>query len=54
MTVQLARTLSFVASVLSVSGVLLLTDATLTLVWQEPVSALLAARPGLDHIDVAL
>ena len=44
MTVLLTRTLRFVASVLSVSGVLLLTDAALTLVWQEPVSALLAAR----------
>jgi sortase A len=36
--------LRFVASVLMTSGVLLLADAGLTLLWQEPVSAFLAAR----------
>ena len=36
--------LRFVASVLCVSGVLLLVDAGLTLAWQEPLSALTAAR----------
>jgi sortase A len=40
-----ARALSrFVGNVLAVAGVLLLADAGLTLAWQEPVSALLAAR----------
>ena len=34
----------FVASVLMVSGVLMLTDAGATLLWQEPVSFLLAER----------
>lgn len=36
--------LRFVASVMMVSGVLLLADAGLTLVWQEPVSAFVAER----------
>ena len=36
--------LRFVASVLMVSGVLMLSDAAATLLWQEPVSALLADR----------
>jgi sortase A len=36
--------LRFVASVLIVSGVLMLADAGVTLAWQEPVSALMAAR----------
>jgi sortase A len=36
--------LRFVASVLIVSGVLMLADAALTLAWQEPVSAYLAQR----------
>ena len=36
--------LRFVASVLIVSGALLLIDAGLTLVWQEPISALIASR----------
>jgi sortase A len=36
--------LRFVASVLMTSGILLLADAGLTLAWQEPVSAFLAAR----------
>ena len=36
--------LHFVASVLITSGVLMLLDAGLTLVWQEPVSAFIAAR----------
>lgn len=38
------KVLHFVASVLMTSGVLLLLDAGLTLVWQEPVSAYVAAR----------
>jgi sortase A len=37
-------TLRFVASVLMTSGVLLIADAGVTLAWQEPVSAFLAAR----------
>src|SRR3954454_14250049 len=36
--------LHFVASVLITSGILMLLDAALTLVWQEPVSAFLAQR----------
>ena len=42
--------LHFVASVLMTSGVLMLADAALTVAWQEPVSAFLAARQqgGLD------
>ncbi len=36
--------LRFVASVLIVSGVLMLIDAGVTLAWQEPVSAFMAAR----------
>jgi Sortase domain len=36
--------LRFVASVMMVSGVLLITDAVVTLAWQEPVSAYLAER----------
>ena len=36
--------LRFVASVLMTSGLLLLADAALTLAWQEPVSAFIAAR----------
>jgi sortase A len=36
--------LRFVASVLMVSGVLLIGDAAVTLLWQEPVSALVAER----------
>jgi sortase A len=36
--------LRFVASVMMVSGLLLLADAGLTLAWQEPVSAFLANR----------
>jgi sortase A len=36
--------LRFVASVMMVSGVLLISDAALTLAWQEPVSAYLAER----------
>jgi sortase A len=36
--------LRFVASVLIVSGVLLIGDAAATLIWQEPVSALVAER----------
>ena len=36
--------LRFVGAVLATSGLLLLADVGVTLVWQEPVSALLAAR----------
>jgi sortase A len=36
--------LRFVASVLMVSGALLITDAAVTLLWQEPVSAFVAER----------
>ena len=36
--------LRFVASVLMVSGAMLIADAALTLTWQEPVSAFLANR----------
>jgi sortase A len=36
--------LRFVASVLIVSGALMLADAAVTLAWQEPVSAFMAAR----------
>ena len=43
--------LHFLASVLMTSGVLMLADAALTVTWQEPVSALIAARQqgGLDE-----
>jgi sortase A len=34
----------FLASVMMVSGVLLITDAVVTLLWQEPVSAFVAER----------
>jgi sortase A len=36
--------LRFVASVMMVSGALLITDAAITLLWQEPVSAFVADR----------
>jgi sortase A len=36
--------LRFVASVMMVSGALLITDAAVTLLWQEPVSAFVADR----------
>jgi sortase A len=36
--------LRFVASVMIVSGTLLIADAGLTVAWQEPISALLASR----------
>jgi sortase A len=36
--------LRFVASVMMVSGALLITDAAVTLLWQEPVSAVVAER----------
>jgi sortase A len=45
--------LRFMASVMMVSGVLLITDAAATLVWQEPVSALVAAREQ-DSLEDAL
>jgi sortase A len=41
---MLREALRFVASVLMVSGALLIADAGLTLLWQEPISAFLAAR----------
>src|SRR5262245_39294627 len=34
----------FIASVLIVSGVLLIADVAITLLWQEPISALIAHR----------
>ncbi|HEX2125226.1 MAG TPA: class E sortase [Thermoleophilaceae bacterium] len=43
--------LRFVASVLIVSGVLMLADAGLTVAWQEPVSAFMAARDQGDLED---
>jgi sortase A len=44
--------LHFVASVLICSGILMLIDAGLTLAWQEPVSAFIAARQqdSLGHM----
>jgi sortase A len=36
--------LRFVASVMMVSGALLIADAAITLLWQEPVSAVVASR----------
>ncbi|MEA2660059.1 MAG: hypothetical protein QOF64_2754, partial [Candidatus Binatota bacterium] len=36
--------LRFVASVMMVSGVLLISDAAITLAWQEPVSAYFSER----------
>ncbi len=45
--------LRFLASVMMVSGALLVTDAVATLVWQEPVSAFLAAREQ-DALEEAL
>jgi sortase A len=38
----------FVASVMMVSGILLLAEAALTLLWQEPVSAIVAQRQQGD------
>lgn len=43
-TKPLRAVLRFVASVLMVSGVLLIADAGMTLAWQEPVSAFTAGR----------
>jgi sortase A len=40
--------LRFVASVMMVSGVLLITDAVVTLAWQEPVSAYFAEQDQVD------
>ena len=48
--------LRFLAAVLMTSGVLMLADAALTVLWQEPVSAFIAARQqgGLhDELDDA-
>jgi sortase A len=44
----LQAVLRFVASVLIVSGVLLIGDAAVTLAWQEPISAYLAGREQAD------
>jgi sortase A len=41
---MLREILRFMASVMMVSGTLLIADAGLTLLWQEPISAFLAAR----------
>jgi hypothetical protein len=41
---RLRAVLRFVGAVLAMSGALLLADVGVTLVWQEPISALLAAR----------
>jgi sortase A len=38
----------FIASVMMVSGILLLAEAALTLLWQEPVSAIVAERQQGD------
>jgi sortase A len=43
--------LRFVASVMMVSGALLITDAGVTLLWQEPVSAYVAERKQADLKD---
>lgn len=40
--------LRFVASVLMVSGVLLIADAGVTVAWQEPISAVLAERQQVE------
>jgi sortase A len=45
--------LRFVASVMMVSGALLVTDAAVTLLWQEPVSAFVAERQQ-SQLKVAL
>jgi sortase A len=48
---RVRRALRALSTVLIVSGVLLILDAGVTLVWQEPISALLAARSqdGLER-----
>ncbi|MGH2763198.1 MAG: class E sortase [Thermoleophilaceae bacterium] len=43
--------LRFVASVMMVSGGLLITDAAVTLLWQEPVSAFVAQREQAELED---
>lgn len=43
--------LRFVGSVAMVSGALLITDALITLLWQEPVSALVASRQQAELKD---
>ena len=48
---MLKTTLRFVASVLMVSGVLMIGDAGATLLWQEPVSAFMAERQQNDLED---
>jgi sortase A len=45
--------LRFVASVMMVSGALLITDAAATLLWQEPVSAFVAERQQ-QQLEAAL
>lgn len=46
-------TVRFVAAVMMVSGILLIGDASATLVWQEPVSAFVAQRNQAE-LEVAL
>jgi sortase A len=41
---RMRTVLRFLASVMMVSGVLLITDAVVTLLWEEPVSAVVAER----------
>ena len=51
---RLARSLArFTGSVLAVTGAMLVVIAAVTLLWQEPLSALTAAR-GQDELDRAL
>jgi len=53
---MLREAVRFVASVLMVSGVLLIADAAMTLLWQEPISAFLAGRQQdalADELDTA-
>ena len=53
---MLREVIRFVACVCMVSGALLIADAALTLLWQEPISALLAARQQdalADELDDA-
>jgi sortase A len=46
--------LRFVASVMMVSGTLLIADAVITLLWQEPVSAVVAERQQAQLKDAFL
>jgi sortase A len=47
----LRQTLRFLSSVLIVSGVLMVIDAATTVLWQEPLSALLAGREQSELED---